>query len=227
MGDWKEEDYLPLSALQHYMFCPRQCALIHMEGVWSENYLTATGRVLHEKVHSGDNEKRGDIIISRSLKLCSNEKGVFGVADLIEFNFSMEKTSSTCYVPGRTGNWIPFPVEYKRGKMKSHRADEVQLCAQALCLEEMLDVVIINGALYYGMDRRRKEVDFDEPLRQLTDEVIQKTRRLLSNKILPKPQYGSQCSACSLVDFCKPQLDQAIREKVFMGIFGSDYEETS
>jgi len=227
MENWEEEDYLPLSALQHYLFCPRQCALIHVERVWSENYFTAAGRMFHEKVHSGGDEKRGDIVISRSIKLCSHSKRVFGVADIIEFYLSKTKTPFSCKIPGRSGYWIPFPVEYKRGKPKPHKADEVQLCAQALCLEEMLNIYVKKGALYYGRKRRRKDVIFDETLRQLTGDVIIKTRALISEEILPEPQYGFHCKSCSLVDFCKPQLNRRNREKVFMEIFGTNYEETS
>jgi CRISPR-associated exonuclease Cas4 len=148
-----EDGLIPLSALQHYLFCPRQCALIHVEQMWAEDAATAEGRLLHEKVDAGGGETRPGVRIARSLAIRSLALGVVGKADVVEFH-------------GRAGR--PFPVEYKRGRPKSHRADEVQLCAQAICLEEMFGSAVETGALFYGETRRRSAVTFDADLREIT-----------------------------------------------------------
>ena len=147
-----------LSALQHAVFCMRQCALIHLEGIWTENHLTATGRILHERVDNGMHETRRDVRLATALRLVSRRLGVIGIADMVEFHRVGEGGAP---LPGLSGRWMPFPVEYKHGKPKIHRADEVQLCAQAMCLEEMLNVEVPSGALFYGTTRRRMEVRFD------------------------------------------------------------------
>ncbi len=199
-----------LSALQHYLFCPRQCALIHVEGVWSENYLTAAGRQLHERVDRKGAETRKDVHLATALRLLSNRLGLTGVADMVEFHRqeSQLDANGTCVaarLPGRTGFWRPFPVEYKRGAPKSHRADEVQLCAQALCLEEMLGVTIAAGALFYGETRRRTDVVFDSELRALTEGVAAKVHDLLRAGETPPPVLTKGCKACSLYDQCRPE----------------------
>lgn len=147
-----EADLIPISALQHWAFCPRQCGLIHLEGLWAENRLTAEGKVLHDQAHNGAGESRGRLRIERGLALRSLSLGLTGKADVVEFH-------------REAWGWQPFPVEYKRGRPKSHDADRLQLCAQAVCLEEMLQVAVPHGALFYGATRRRQEVDFDERLR--------------------------------------------------------------
>ena len=186
---YDESDYIMLSALQHYQFCPRQCALIHIEQQWAENRLTAEGRVLHERADSKQSQWQGDVRIVRSLPLCSKRLGLSGQADVVEFH----------------GDGAVYPVEYKRGRPKSDRCDEVQLCAQALCLEEMLSVVIAKGALYYGQKRRRKEVVFDEELHWLTLELIDETRRLLQGGVTPGAAYTKKCDSCSLLSICLPK----------------------
>ena len=206
----QDEPFVMLSALQHYLFCPRQCALIHVEGVWSENYLTASGRLLHERVDRIVKETRKDAHLATALRLVSNRLGLMGVADMVEFY----RQDSACdgegrrvaaRLPGRSGFWRPFPVEYKRGEPKLHRADEVQLCAQALCLEEMLNVAIPEGALFYGEIRRRTDVAFDQELRSLTEEVSAKVRELLRSGVTPRPAYTKGCRSCSLMDACRPE----------------------
>ena len=157
-----EADLLPVSALQHLLFCERRCALIHLEQLWAENVLTVEGKHLHEKAHDPDAaEKRGDVYIARSLALRSLRIGLAGQADVVEF----ERDESGVVLPFKAGKWRPFPVEYKRGKPKRNHCDEVQLCAQALCLEEMLGANIPAGALFYGEPRRRVDVSFDPLLR--------------------------------------------------------------
>ena len=188
-------DCIPLSALQHYVFCPRQCALIHVEQTWTENAHTAEGRVLHEKAHAGGSESRGTVKISTALPLCSLELGLSGVADVVEFHKNGDM-------------WQPFPVEYKRGRPKSHDADRVQLCAQALCLEEMLRTPVPEGALFYGKTRRREHVTFDDALRTCTRQIINAVRHMLeTGNTPPAPRdAGKICACCSLYEQCMPQL---------------------
>ena len=204
------ESPVMLSALQHYLFCPRQCALIHVEGVWSENYLTAAGRQLHERVDRKGAETRKDVHLATALRLVSNRLGLMGVADMVEFygqetQFDSNGICVAARLPGRRGFWRPFPVEYKRGAPKSHRADEVQLCAQALCLEEMLGVSIAAGALFYGETRRRTDVPFDVELRSLTEDVAAKVHELIRIGETPPPVLTKGCKACSLFDQCRPE----------------------
>lgn len=185
---------IPLSALQHYLFCPRQCALIHIEQIWAENALTAEGRVLHEATAEIGTEKRRGVRVVTALPLVSHRLGVSGIADLVEMH------------RGDDGQWLPFPVEYKRGKPKAHRADEVQLCAQAMALEEMHRVTIAVGALFYGETRRRLDVPFDPALRALTASIAAEARAQLSVGKTPTPIYEKRkCGACSLIELCRPQ----------------------
>lgn len=204
------DDFAMISALQHFLFCKRQCALIHLEGVWAENWLTATGRVMHERVDTRASETRRDIRQASALRLFSRRLRIAGIADMVEFH----RVDAECDAEGRkiasrlsgaSGFWSPFPVEYKRGKPKAHRADEVQLCAQAFCLEEMLGIEIPAGALFYGETRRRTDVPFDDALRRLTQEAADGVQTLLASGRTPPPEYGKQCAACSLVEECQPK----------------------
>jgi CRISPR-associated exonuclease Cas4 len=183
-----EEGLIVLSALQHHLFCPRQCALIHVEGLWAEDGATAEGRLLHEKVDAGKPETRPGLRVARGLALRSLALGVTGKADAVEFRGQQ-----------------PFPVEYKRGKPKAHRADEVQLCAQAICLEEMFAVPVPEGALFYGTTRRRVTVAFDGGLRDLTARVAAEARANISAMRTPPPVPHPGCSACSMRDLCQPE----------------------
>lgn len=186
---------LYLSRLQHYLFCPRQFALIELECAWAENVFTAEGQVMHEKVNSGGHDTRGNIKTVRTLPLGHRTLGLEGVADVVEYHTD------------DTGAQIPFPIEYKRGKPKSHRADEVQLCAQALCLEDMHGCTVPRGALFYGKTRRRHLVDFDDILRELTLTAIQECRHIIDSKETPPPTYStSKCRNCSLKDICHPKI---------------------
>lgn len=186
---------LYLSRLQHYLFCPRQFALIELECAWEENIFTAEGQVMHEKVNSGGHDTRGNIKTVRTLALGHTALGLEGVADVVEYHTD------------DAGNQMPFPIEYKRGKPKSHRADEVQLCAQALCLEDMHHCIVPKGALFYGKTRRRHAVDFDEELRQITLGAIDDCRHIIESGQTPKPIYStSKCRNCSLKDHCHPKI---------------------
>jgi len=210
-----DEEMVLISALQHYLFCPRQCALIHVEGVWRENYLTSAGRRMHERVDAGGMETRRDRHRASAVSLVSRRYGLTGVADVVEFErISGSDDAVGAHVavrlPGQEGLWRPFPVEYKRGKPKLHRADEVQLCAQALCLEEMLDVCIEKGALFYGETRRRSDVVFDDALRSLTLETAQSVRRMIDDGKTPGPNVTKSCDACSLLEACQPQVCESV-----------------
>ncbi len=197
--NYTEDDLLPLSALQHLVFCERQCALIHIEQAWDENRFTAEGRVMHERVHEAGEESRGEVKTARDLSLRSLRLGLVGKADVVEFHREAG------------GIWRPFPVEHKRGKPKPDESDMVQLCAQALCLEEMLGVRVDSGAIFYGRTRRRLEVDFDGPLRRKTEKAAARLHELIESGVTPKPDYTKKCKSCSLVDLCLPQ---AIRKRV-------------
>ena len=179
----------PISALQHFLFCPRQCALIHLEQVWVENQYTTEGKNLHERAHSGTDESRPALRITRGMSVSSNELAITGQCDIVEFHHD-----------GRI-----IPVEYKRGKPKLHRADEVQLCAQALCLEEMMEVAVEKGFLYYGEKRRRTEVLFDDELRGLTLQVIEGCAAMFTAGITPRAILAKHCYVCSLKDACMPE----------------------
>lgn len=189
-----EDELIPLSALQHHLFCPRQSALIHVEGLWAEDGATAEGRLLHERVDAGRPETRPGVRVARGIALRSLTLGVAGKADAVEFR-------------GRPPQ--PFPVEYKRGKPKAHRADEVQLCAQAICLEEAFGVPVPQGALFYGTTRRRLPVLFDETLRALTVRTAEEARGNILARHTPPPRLFPGCRACSLHDFCQPERLQA------------------
>ena len=193
---YSEEDLLPISALQHLLFCERQCALIHIEQVWIENIFTAQGRVMHERVHGEAAESRKDIRVEFGMPVRSLRFGLIGKTDVIEFHLMPDK------------KWQPFPVEYKRGKNKIQNCDKVQLCAQALCLEETLRVVIPTGAIFYGKERRRTDVEFDAALRAETEKTIQKLHALINTGQTPKAVYKPECDSCSLISYCLPQVMQ-------------------
>ncbi len=199
---YAEDELLPISALQHLVFCPRQCALIHIEQLWSENAFTAEGRGLHEKVHESESESRPGVRIVRGLRLRSLELGLVGQADVVEFH---EDTGGAA-IPGLDGRYGAFPIEYKRGKPKIDVCDEVQLCAQAMCLEEMLGASIPRGALFYGRPRRRKEVEFAETLRQQTRDTAGQLHELLRSGRTPTAAYSKKCESCSLLERCLPQI---------------------
>lgn len=191
---YSENDYIQLSALQHFVFCPRQCALIHIEQIWSENLFTAEGRVMHDKVHEEQFESSGNIRIERGIALSSKVLGLSGKADVVEYHKSIDNKS-----------WIPFPVEYKRGKPKKNNCDKVQLCAQAICLEEMMKLSISQGALFYGKIRHRLDVEIDESLRKETEEIAHNVHDFIQNGITPSPVYTNKCKSCSLFSVCMPK----------------------
>ncbi|PWL18928.1 CRISPR-associated protein Cas4 [Falsochrobactrum shanghaiense] len=187
-----ETEPIPLSALQHAVYCMRQAALIHLERVWAENRFTAEGQVLHQVADKGGMRKARGVRRVMALPLASKRLNITGVADIVEF------------LPGDDGE-TPYPVEYKRGKAKLHRADEVQLCAQALCLEEMTGRPVAEGALFYAETKRRLSVPFDAELRLLTEETITALADVFANRRTPPPTVRKdRCRACSLIELCRP-----------------------
>lgn len=200
---FKEEDDLQLSGLQHFAFCRRQWALIHIENQWTENVLTVDGHLMHEHVHDQEaRERRGDRLIVRGLAIHSAELGVSGQCDAVEFL----RNPAGVPLRGQEGLWLPYPVEYKRGKPKEHSADELQLCAQAMCLEEMLCCTVPEGALYYGEPRRRTVVAFTPELRRQVTESLTEMHHLYDRHYTPKAKPTRACNACSLKELCLPQL---------------------
>jgi CRISPR-associated exonuclease Cas4 len=191
--------------LQHFAFCRRQWALIHVEHQWAENYRTVDGSILHEKAHGGGTESRGDLLIVRAMRIHSAVLGVSGECDVVEFH----RSENGVTLQGRDGLWSPFPIEYKRGKPKPHDADELQLCAQAMCLEEMLCCQISDGALFYGEPRRRTPVAFTDELRQRVRDSLAEMHDYLRRGCTPKVKPQKGCSACSLKELCLPELMKA------------------
>lgn len=187
---YQEDDLVPLSALQHVLFCERQCALIHVERAWTENRFTAEGRILHERAHSKTSESRPGVRTEKGMPIRSLTLGIAGMTDVVEFH--------------QDGS--VYPVEYKRGRRKRGRMDEVQLCAQAICLEEMLQVRIPAGALYYGKERRRKVITFDEQLRQATVSAARRVHEIIDSGVTPAPVFDEHCRRCSFFETCKPTL---------------------
>jgi CRISPR-associated exonuclease Cas4 len=192
---WREaeDETIPISALNQYCYCPRRCALIHIEQVWDENRATAEGRIMHERVHEQDRESRGNVRIEYGIPLRSLRLGLIGKADVVEFH-RLDKDT-----------WQPFPVEYKRGKPKPDHCDLIQLCAQAMCLEEMLSVSVPNGAIFYGRTRRRLDVSFNDTLRRETEEAAKRAHQLIASGKTPPPVYEKRCENCSLIGECLPK----------------------
>jgi len=203
--EYSDEDLLMLSGIQHIAFCERQWAFIHIEQQWSENVLTVEGHHLHEKVDDPfEKENRDNISILRSLPLISRKLGLYGIADVVELIKVDVADTTGVEISGKTGNWLLLPVEYKRGKPKPDERDEVQLCAQAICIEEMYKTTIGKGYLYYGETRHRHEVLFTDSLRQLVVDYADRMHELFSKGMTPAPVFKPHCKSCSLKDICLP-----------------------
>lgn len=207
-----EENYIQLSSLQHYVFCPRQCGLIHIDCIWSENAFTARGRVMHEKVDSEQDEMRGGDHIVRSLNIYSRVYGLSGRADVVEFK-------------DENGTIRPYPVEYKSGKPKLDDCDTVQLCAQAICLEEMTGTPVPEAAIFYGKTRHRLKVMLEKNLREKTIEVIGLVRRMIEKRCVPEAVYMKKCKSCSIVEYCMPEMGNKRIKKYVQELFGQ-HEKT-
>lgn len=201
--DYKDDDFLQLSGLQHFRFCRRQWALIHIEQLWAENLRTVEGEFLHERAHdAAQREWRGDLLITRDMRVFSPSLGVSGSCDVVEFR----RSDTGVPLPGRDGKYQPYPVEYKRGSPRSDTANHLQLCAQAMCLEEMLCCDIPEGAIYYGEIRRREKVPLTEELRREVKDTLQEMHQLYQRRHTPKVRPSKACNACSLKELCLPKL---------------------
>ena len=207
---YHQDDLLMLSALQHLLFCERQCALIHIEQLWFENRFTAEGRVMHDRVHSNGRESRGAVRIEFSVPIRSFELGVVGQADVVEYHLT-DIRDVTVLDENMVNNSKekkcrqPFPVEYKRGKPKKDNCDKVQLCAQAICLEEMTGISVPKGALFYGKSRRRQDVIFDRAIMDETIDEANRLHELIKLGRTPAPVYTKKCDTCSFIDICLPK----------------------
>ena len=203
MKEYSEEDYLMLSGIQHYSFCKRQWALIHIENQWSENIRTIEGKILHEKAHDKDIvEKRGDVIISRGMPILSRYLGISGECDIVEFH----KDKNGVSIIGRDGLYKCYPIEYKKGKTKVSDIDIMQLTAQAMCLEQMLCCEINKGYLYYGETRHRETVEINSLYKNKVIELFEEMHKLFERRHTPNVKRTKACNACSLKDICMPAL---------------------
>lgn len=192
-----------LSGIQHFAFCRRQWALIHIEQIWSENLRTAEGRILHEHAHDPyQTDSRGEVIVSRAVPVLSRTLGISGECDIVEFRRAKEGIPLT----GREGVYTVYPVEYKRGAPKESEADLLQLAAQAICLEEMLVCSVPSGAIYYGETRRRLKVEFTDELKIRVRELFAEMHRMFQRGSIPKAKPSKSCNACSLREECLPRL---------------------
>lgn len=200
---YNEEDYLQLSGLQHFRFCRRRWALIHIEKLWAENFRTTDGALLHERAHAPAlGESRGDLCVLRGLNIASAELGVAGQCDVVEFRRSPDGVP----LRGKAGLWQPYPVEYKRGEPRADTGDALQLCAQAMCLEEMLCCGIPEGALYYGGIRHRVKIAFSEELRLEVQTMLLEMHDHYRRGYTPRVKTSKACNACSLRELCLPKL---------------------
>lgn len=200
---YAEDDYLPLSGLQHFKFCRRQWALIHIENQWAENLRTVEGKLLHTKAHdSGQRERRGDTIVTRDMRIFSPSLGISGACDVVEF----QRSDAGITLPGEDGLWQVYPIEYKHGSPRADTANDLQLCAQAMCLEEMLCCEIPEGALYFGETRHRQTVAFTEVLRQEVRDCLAEMHQYYARGYTPKVKPTKFCNACSLKEICTPKL---------------------
>lgn len=213
MMEYKEEDYLMLSGIQHFAFCRRQWALIHIEQQWSENEHTVAGELLHKNAHDPYfNETRNDVIVSRSMPIFSRTMGVSGECDIVEFR----KVEDGISIYGHRGLYQVYPIEYKKGHPKDTEIDILQLTAQAMCLEEMLSTEIPEGAIYYGEIRRRQNITFSEELKSQVRTCFSEMHQLYDRRYTPKVKWFKGCSACSLKDICLPRLGKALSVKGYI-----------
>lgn len=216
MMEYKEEDYLLLSGIQHYVFCKRQWALIHVEQQWIENYRTTSGMLLHEKAHDEMSiEHRKNILIVRGLRVNSRTLGVTGQCDVVEFH--QQKKGIT--LQEEEGYWGIVPVEYKRGVPKENQEDELQLCLQAMCMEEMFLTEIKEGFLFYGEKKHRTKVEFTMTLRECVKHALFEMHDLYQRGYTPKVKPTKQCKACSLWDICLPKIQKGVGVKQYMEEF--------
>lgn len=202
----EQREKLTLSGLQHFAFCRRQWALIFVEQQWQENYLTAAGSVMHQRAHDANQtERRGDTLLVRGMQVTSRRLNVTGVCDVVEFHASPRGVT----LFGQEGLWEPYPVEYKRGSPMEGDADALQLCGQAMCLEEMLLCEIEEGSLFYGETRRRERVTFTPQLRGRVEEMLREMQSYMDRGYTPRAKMTRACNACSLKETCVPRLSRS------------------
>ena len=213
MMEYNEDEFLMLSGIQHFAFCRRQWALIHIEQQWAENYRTIDGQIFHENAHNGAfSETRNGILIRRGLSVFSRTMGISGICDIVEFHPSEEGIS----ISKDSKRYLPFPIEYKRGEPKQYQADDLQLCAQAMCLEEMLLCKIEKGYLFYGETRRREVVEITEDLRNAVKDIFEEMHQYYNRGYTPKVKTGKMCNSCSLKELCLPKLNKQVSVKHYI-----------
>lgn len=201
--EYPEDEWLMLSGIEHFAFCKRRWALVHIEQQWDENYLTTSGTLEHERAHDyGESESRGDLLILRDLKIFSRKLGISGACDVVEFH----QNDNGIELRKRKGRWIPYPIEYKHGKADINEGYAMQLCAEAMCLEEMLSCNIPKGALYYRQIHRRHEIEFDQQLRNKVASATREMHDYYSKGHTPMVKRRKNCKSCSLHELCPPQL---------------------
>lgn len=207
MTEYTQDELLPLSGIQHFLFCRRQWALIHIERQWQENALTAEGRIMHKRADDPFfTETRNGVITARSVPVASYRLGLSGICDVVEFTSSPDGVR----LPNKDGLYLAAPIEYKRGKEKHDHSDETQLCAQAMCLEEMLSLNIPRGYLYYGETRHRVQIEFTAELRTLVKTMADEMHNYFSRGYTPKVKTSKTCRSCSLADICLPVLQEKV-----------------
>lgn len=210
---WSEDEYLMISGIQHFLFCRRQWALIHLEEQWAENRLTAEGAVVHKKAHDSSLiEKRPGILIVRGLSVASSRLGMTGQCDVVEF----QKTEEGAVLAGHRGRWQAIPIEYKRGRDKEDQSDIAQLCCEALCLEDMLGCQVPYGYLFYHEIRRRRQIVFTDALRHQVETAILEMHQYFQKGQTPKVKPTKKCQSCSLKELCLPKLCRSISAKAYL-----------
>ena len=221
--EYKEEDYLMLSGIQHYAFCKRQWALIHIEQQWQENYRTTAGVLMHERAHDEEKiEHRKNRLVIRGLRVSSRVLGVVGQCDVVEFH-QVKDGITFC---GEDGRWSVVPIEYKRGRPKENKEDELQLCLQAMCMEEMFLTTIKSGYLFYGENKHRTKIEFTEELRNQVKHMLIEMHDMYKRGYTPRVKTGKQCKACSLLNICIPKLQGNVSVSDYLKAYlGSGGEE--
>lgn len=211
--EYSEDDYLMISGIQHFKFCRRQWALIHIEQQWNENEHTVIGELMHKRAHDRFiTEKRKDLLTVRALPVSSRRLGISGECDIVEFH----KVEDGIKLHGHRGQYKIYPVEHKKGRPKLTSEDKLQLTAQALCLEEMFSTSITEGAIYYGETKRRETVILDESLRRETEDIIKEMHEYFQRRYTPKVRASKACNPCSLKDICLPRLNKTTTVKKYI-----------
>lgn len=222
---YNDDDMLMLSGIQHFRFCPRQWELIHIDQQWEDNVLTMEGHLQHKRVDDPFyRQKCGDYISLRSVSIASHQLGLYGVSDVIELHPTEDESNSIKH-PKYPGLWLPYPVEYKHGRPKRDEIDEVQLAAQAMCIEEQYGINIPLGAFFYAEIRQRLEIEINESLRNTVKECARKMHEVLSSGLIPPVKQGKHCKKCSLMDICLPQLSECTKVSYYLNKYL--YEETT